>query len=143
MISNVRIAEDGNPFLENFAAELTSAAYPVALRQGLGGSWLKLELGLWRALAETVEKWSRELPPDGSPDEFAVWRESFLADLTKAAFCIALKQEIKGSLLKTELGLYRVFRSMIGRVGQETLRRDTQGGANDGEAKSQWEGSGR
>ena len=46
--------------LENFAAELTSAVYPLVLRHGLRGSWLDLELGLWRALAETVQKVGRE-----------------------------------------------------------------------------------
>jgi hypothetical protein len=34
--------------LENFAAELTSAAYSVALRHGMAGSWIRVELGLWR-----------------------------------------------------------------------------------------------
>lgn len=122
MIGNSKIAQDSNAFAEALAAELTSAAYPVALRQGVEGSWLKLELGLWRALAETVEKWSRELPPAESPDELTIWKEGFLLSLTEAAFCTALKQGIKGSLPKVELGLYRVFRSMIRRVGQETLR---------------------
>ena len=46
--------------LENMAAELTSAVYPLVLRHGLRGSWLDLELGLWRALAETVKKVGRE-----------------------------------------------------------------------------------
>jgi hypothetical protein len=48
--------------LDNFAAELTSAAYRVALRHGTGGTWVDLELDLWRALADTVKTWSRELP---------------------------------------------------------------------------------
>jgi hypothetical protein len=54
-----------DPQLENIAAELTSAVYPLVLRHGLRVSWLDLELGLWRALAETVKKVGREasLPP--------------------------------------------------------------------------------
>jgi hypothetical protein len=48
--------------LETFAAELTIAAYRVALRTRTQGSWLDLELDLWRALADTVETWGRELP---------------------------------------------------------------------------------
>jgi hypothetical protein len=54
-----------DPQLENFAAELTGAVYPVALRHGFRASWLDLELGLWRALAEAVNKAGREtsLPP--------------------------------------------------------------------------------
>ena len=47
--------------LETFAAELTDAAYPVALRHGTGDKWLDLELDLWRALADTIKKWVPEL----------------------------------------------------------------------------------
>ena len=41
--------------LESLAAELTLAAYRVALRTRTEGTWLDLELDLWRALADTVE----------------------------------------------------------------------------------------
>jgi hypothetical protein len=43
--------------LENFAAELTAAAYSVALRRGVGARWLDLELELWKALNEAVRGW--------------------------------------------------------------------------------------
>ena len=43
--------------LETFAAELTLAAYRVALRTRTRGTWLDLELDLWRALADTVKTW--------------------------------------------------------------------------------------
>jgi hypothetical protein len=49
--------------LEAFAAELTVAAYRVALRHGTSGTWVDLELELWRALADTVKTWAREWPP--------------------------------------------------------------------------------
>jgi hypothetical protein len=58
--------------LESFAAELTNAAYCIALRQGMRGSWLDLELGLWKVLAETVEMRAREWPPPGPADEVSV-----------------------------------------------------------------------
>jgi hypothetical protein len=48
--------------LESFAAELTLAAYRVALRTRTRGTWLDLELELWRALADKVHTWRRELP---------------------------------------------------------------------------------
>jgi hypothetical protein len=48
--------------LESFAAELTLAAYRVALRTRMQGTWLDLELDLWRTLADTVKTWERELP---------------------------------------------------------------------------------
>jgi hypothetical protein len=51
--------------LDALAAELTDAAYPVALRYGLGDKWLDLELDLWRVLAEAVRKWERDLPRAG------------------------------------------------------------------------------
>jgi len=53
---------DRDALLESFAAELTVAAYRVALRTRTQGTWLDLELDLWRALADTVETWERDLP---------------------------------------------------------------------------------
>ena len=110
---------NGDTQVENLAAELTFAIYPIALRHGIAGSWIKVELGLWRALAETVKKWAREWPPAGSSDEFEVWRERFLMNLTESAFGIAVKHGIKGSLLEVELCLYRALRLVMGR---EALR---------------------
>ena len=46
--------------LETFAAELTLAAYRVALRTRSQGTWLDLELGLWSALGEKVKRWDQE-----------------------------------------------------------------------------------
>ena len=48
--------------LENFAAELTNAAYAVALRHGVEDKWLDVQLELWEALKETVKKWGQEPP---------------------------------------------------------------------------------
>lgn len=56
MNANDCMAGDPKACLESFAAELAAAAYPVALRHGSAGSWLELELDLWRALAETLKK---------------------------------------------------------------------------------------
>ncbi len=49
-------AAPADPFLESFAADLTDVAYGVALRHGVGDQWLKLQLDLWRALTEALEK---------------------------------------------------------------------------------------
>ena len=43
--------------LETLAAELTLAAYRVALRTRQAGTWLDLELALWRTLADTARTW--------------------------------------------------------------------------------------
>ena len=51
---------DRDIVFEDFAAELTVAAYSVALRHGVGDKWLDLELELWRVLTETVKKRERE-----------------------------------------------------------------------------------
>jgi hypothetical protein len=108
--------------LENFAAELTSAAYSVALRHGIRCSWVTVELGLWRALAETVKKWARDGPPVGSSAELKAWREGLLVDLTEEAFHISLQHGIQGFPLEVELGLYRALRSVIRRLRREALR---------------------
>jgi hypothetical protein len=63
MNDNHRATCDWDALLEDFAAELTRAAYRVALRHGTAGTWLDLELDLWRALADTVKQWGRESPP--------------------------------------------------------------------------------
>jgi hypothetical protein len=55
--------------LENVAAELTEAAYPVALRHGVLGSSIDLELDLWRVFVETVKQWQRD-PHLSCEDEF-------------------------------------------------------------------------
>jgi hypothetical protein len=52
------VPRDG--LLETFAIELTLAAYRVALETRTQGTWLDLELGLWRALAEKVKTWGQE-----------------------------------------------------------------------------------
>ena len=46
--------------LDSLVAELTEAAYPVALRHGGRGSWVDLELDLWKALGQAMQKWKRE-----------------------------------------------------------------------------------
>ena len=56
--SRTRVNRDGR--LECLAAELTLAAYRVALRTGTRGSWLDLELDLWKAMADAVETSGRE-----------------------------------------------------------------------------------
>ena len=105
--------------VDNFAAVLTRAVYPLVLRHGMRGSWLDMELGLWRALAQSVRKWAGEQPPAGPSDLFEVWREGFLVDLTEGAFYTAVKHGIKGSFLEVELDLYRAFRSVFRGFGPE------------------------
>ena len=46
----------GHNTLASFTAKLTDIAYAVALRHGVTGSWIDLQLDLWRVLTEAVER---------------------------------------------------------------------------------------
>jgi hypothetical protein len=46
--------------LETFVAELTCAAYQVALRHGAAGTWLDVQLNIWQALTDTVKLWEQK-----------------------------------------------------------------------------------
>jgi hypothetical protein len=58
------LAED-EVYLDNTTAQLTEAAYRVALKRGGGGSWIELKLDLWNALIDAVHK-CRQQRPGGS-----------------------------------------------------------------------------
>ena len=118
MSDNPNASSNRDTLLENFAAELTSAVYPLVLRRGLKDSWIKVELGLWRALAEVLKNWDWQRPSAASAAELEAWREGLLVDLTESAFYIALKNGIQGPLLEVELSLYRAFRLLVRRWGR-------------------------
>ena len=82
-------ARDRNARIENFAAELTGAIYPLVLRRGVKESWIKVELSLWRALVDTVKRCAQQRPAAAPPDDFEAWRESLLVGLTESAFSVA------------------------------------------------------
>jgi len=52
------VVGERDTFLGNLAAELTEAAYQVALRHGVGEQWLHLKLDLWEALTQAIEEFS-------------------------------------------------------------------------------------
>jgi hypothetical protein len=103
-------ARDLDLRLEEFAAELTGAVYPLVLPRRPKDSWLELELALWKALMKTVERWSRLRPAASSADDREACRERLLADLTESALYIALKTGTTGPLLDLQLALYRTVR---------------------------------
>jgi hypothetical protein len=107
-------ARDRDARLENFTAELTRAVYPIVLRRGPRESWLEVELSLWKALEEAVEKWARKPPPAAS-DDLDAWREDLLVELTVSALYVALKCGIQAPLLELERGLSAAIRQVIGR----------------------------
>jgi hypothetical protein len=61
MNGHVETPVSQDTLLETLAAELALAAHRVALRTRTQGTWLDLELDLWRALADTVETWGEEI----------------------------------------------------------------------------------
>jgi hypothetical protein len=56
MNTNQAMLTDQDAQLDAVAAELTRTAYLAALGYGIQGSWLDLELDLWRALAHAVRQ---------------------------------------------------------------------------------------
>ena len=67
---NACASANRDALLETFAAELTCAAYNVALRHGAPGTWLDLELDLWQVLANTVKQLERKSSPGQAPSIF-------------------------------------------------------------------------
>ena len=67
MNADYRTANHPDTLRETFVAELTTAAYAVALRHGTGHSWLDLQLALWKALNETVRSWGQGCPAEENP----------------------------------------------------------------------------
>lgn len=64
---------DQDAVLDAFAAELTLAAYRVALQALTRGAWVDLELGLWKALAQEVRARGQYIQlVDGQPRISAV-----------------------------------------------------------------------
>ena len=108
MNASMALASDRDHSPETFAAELTDAVFPVALRYGVGNRWLDLELDLWRALSETVEKCARA-SRGVSPD----CRQGLVAGLTDAAYHTTLRHSARESILDERVGLYRAFRGAI------------------------------
>jgi hypothetical protein len=64
---NPPTAGAGDNWLASITATLTDAAYAVALRHGVSGSWIDLQLELWRVLTEAIE--SGGSPPASRLDE--------------------------------------------------------------------------
>jgi hypothetical protein len=109
MNTNAGTAEYSEFFPDLLAAELTLAAYPIALRHGVGDSWVELETNLWMVLAEAVRNWQRQPPLRAGPGTV----EGLLAELTDAAYRSALKFGLRGSFLEMELGLHQAFRHSL------------------------------
>src|SRR5436309_11385478 len=109
MSASIALASDCDRSPETFAAEVTEAVFPVALRYGVGDRWLDLKLDLWRALSETVEKCARASRGAGSPNEFAACRKGLLAESADVAYHTTLRHGARESILDAREGLYQAF----------------------------------
>ena len=56
MNANYTMGRPASSGLENRAAQLTQSVYGVALQFGVRDSWINLEVEIWRALVEELEK---------------------------------------------------------------------------------------
>ncbi len=63
MKTELRIAPSLSAVPADLVAELTVAAYGVALRHAAEGKWPDLELDLWHALTEVVSQWKLAVEP--------------------------------------------------------------------------------
>jgi RND family efflux transporter MFP subunit len=81
MSNNDHAACERHARAENFAAELATTVYPLFLKHGLGESWLKTELVLWKRLTRTIKGWIRERQR-ATPRELDVLRERLAGDST-------------------------------------------------------------
>jgi hypothetical protein len=66
MSKEAETSRDQEELLDTFAAELTVAAYPIALKYGVSGSSLDLELEIWKTFIELLHRRSNELFPSAS-----------------------------------------------------------------------------
>src|SRR5258708_1358725 len=80
MNADGRTSGDRDTSPETLAAELTVAAYPIALRHGRGGLWIDWELEIWVVLVETVKKWARAFSQPEWLSTFDAWQETFLEE---------------------------------------------------------------
>ncbi len=66
MYANVEPSTEQERYVDNATAQLTEAAYLVALRHAREGSWIDLKLDLWGVLSDTVHQVRRERPGDSA-----------------------------------------------------------------------------
>jgi len=113
MPANCSDAEEIGALLVTFAADLTDAAYSVALRHGIAGSWIDLQLEVWRAIARRVAGVAPESLSSPAAGELDSVADAFLAELTQVAHGIVLRYGLLGSFLDFELDLHQSLRRVM------------------------------
>src|ERR1700751_40221 len=114
MKANCPAARAASPAI--LASELTAVAYAVALRHGVSGWWIDLQLDLWTTLAEAVER--AQSPSARYLDEIEAWKEGLLADVTPVAYRTALRHGLRGPFLEVGRSLCQALRRVVTRAGE-------------------------
>jgi hypothetical protein len=114
------LSNDATTLLASLAADLADAAYKVVLRHGVGGSWIDMQLDVWRALAATFSDSGWRAAELSSAIEVDEWRESFLSQATDAAYRTALRHGVQGSFLEVELELHGALRRIFERPATQS-----------------------
>jgi hypothetical protein len=95
-------------------AEITDAAYFVLLRSGTCGSWIDLELDIWRTLKDVADRpLERKTPVSDGSDAAIVASQLVVDALTDAVYRIALRHGFQKPFLDVELVLYRAVQRVI------------------------------
>ena len=94
---------------EQFLATLTDAAFEVTARHGLRGSSVDHEVELWNALRGVVHDQQR------AERRGRTERASFVAQLTQAAYQVALDHGFMGSFVDVELDLWSALCHVVRR----------------------------
>jgi hypothetical protein len=88
---------------DRLAGELAERAYPVALRHGVKGVSIDVELEIWKAIETAVRRMPEPLLlMESSPPAL----DDVLARVTDAAYRVALRRGFRGAFLDLELDLW-------------------------------------
>ena len=81
---------------DRLAGELAELAYPVALKRGVEGFSIDVELEIWEAIRAALPTTTAATPAP----------EDVLARAADAAYRVALRRGFRGAFLDLELGLW-------------------------------------
>jgi hypothetical protein len=88
---------------DRLAGELTELAYPVALRQGVKGFSVDVELEIWKAIETALQRTPEPLLAMADRSPVA---DDVLARAADAVYRVALRRGFRGAFLDLELGLW-------------------------------------
>jgi hypothetical protein len=92
---------------EALLGDLTDAAYPVLVRHGVRGSSVELEVEVGQAVEEALTR-----RQDGPAPHCLAWPD-LLAEVTRAAYEVALRRGFPRPFPDLELGLWRAVRRAV------------------------------